>query len=568
MVQLQAYKNLAVCLFFILISFTVYFNSLNNAFLLDDKPLIVKNKYIKNVSLLPELFKTDIFCFGSQNIKGRVFYYRPLTMLSYSLDYLFWNLKPAGYRLTNIILHSLNSFILFLLISFIFKDKNLALLASTLFCIHPIQVSLVGYITGRGDLLEKFFVLSSLLFWIRSIVLRKKIYYIGSLFLFVCALFSREGALLLPFLIILCAAFLGIDKKKAAVFLTPYILISAAYFLFRSRFLPCEKFGFFDAFSLKNISGFILLAQKYFGQLVLPIGLRPPFLLNNFILDLFFIFLSVIIFAYSLIKALVYKEKIFIFGVIFYFLCLAPVVNLVDHVAYYGSILSEHYVYLASLGMFFFISYIIVKTAKSFNKAVKAYAAALILFYMSLTVMNNTYYKNEIIFFNHILDVDKEHSFVRVNLGFSYSENRMYDLAEKQAELLLAKEPDSWDAYLLLGNIYKMKREFNKAIRYYKKAVEFNPVGVEGYLSLGVTLDEAGYIADAETVFKLGISKIPDSVELMRCLGVFYGNKGEFNKAITVWQRALDLDPDNIAIANNIEMAKKFSKYIYKYKNE
>lgn len=561
MMQLQANKSLAVCLFFILISFTVYFNSLNNSFLLDDNFFIIKNKYIKNISLLPKVFKTDIFYFESRDLSSRVLYYRPLTALSYSLDYLFWNLKPAGYRLTNIILHGLNSFILFSLVSFIFKEKVIALLASAFFCIHPIQTSLVGYITGRGDLLEKFFMLLSLLFSIRYITFQKRVYYAGSLFLFVCALFSREGALLLPFLVIMCAALLGIDKKKAAVFLTPYILISALYLFFRSRFLPCGKFGIIDTFSLKNIFGFILLAQKYAEQLILPAGLRPLFFLDNAFSSFLFIFLSVIIFSYSLIKALIYKERIFIFAVVFYFLCLAPTINLVNHIFYFGSILSEHYVYLASIGMFISISYIIVKTAKPFNKAVKACAAVLFLFYASLTVINNTYYKNEITFFNHILDVDKKHSFVRVNLGVSYLEKGLYELAAKQAKLVLAEEPNCWSAYLLLGNVYKKKQEPDKAILYFKKAVEFNPVGVEAYLSLGATLAASGYTADAERVLTLAMSKIPDSVELMRYLGVFYKNKGEFNKAIAVWQRALDLEPDNRIIINNIEIVNKLLKH-------
>ena len=41
--------------------------------------------------------------------------YQPVSWLTYGLDYLVWGMKPFGYHLTNIILHSLNAFVFCLL---------------------------------------------------------------------------------------------------------------------------------------------------------------------------------------------------------------------------------------------------------------------------------------------------------------------------------------------------------------------------------------------------------------------------------------------------------------------
>ncbi len=563
MQELKINLNLVTCLFFLLLSCLIYFNALNNSFVLDDNFLIVKNAYIKNISLIPRLFKTDIFYFGSRGLSPANLYYRPLQELSYSVDYFFWKLNPLGYRLTNILFHSLNSFILFLLISLIFKDKALALLTSILFCIHPIQVSLVAYITGRGQLLETFFMLLSLFCAVRYFMYQKKPYYMASLLLFVCALFSREGAVLLPLFVIICALFLSIDKKKILIYLIPYALIGLSYFVLRSRFMPCSKCNFVNILSWGKISGFIWLTQEYLSQLILPAGLRILYFGNGILLRQVLLFLSFVITAYCLIKAAVFKKKIFLFAIILYFIGLIPTVNLIDHIGYFGTILSEHYVYFSSIGLFIIIAYLIIQLSYRFNKLAKACIVVCFSFYICLTIVNNTNYKDEMAFYNHILNVDKQHSFVRVNLGNAYYTNKMYDKAIEQAKFTLAAEPDSWDAYLLLGNIFKARGDIRKAIGFYKKTIAFNSVGVEGYLALGITLAESDYTKEAETVLRDALIRFPDSVDIMRNLGALYGNTGKLEEAIKIWQQALILEPDDKIIKDNIHIAKELLKRNY-----
>lgn len=563
MQELKINLNLVTSLFFLLLSFLIYFNALNNSFVLDDNFLIVKNAYIKNISLIPRLFKTDIFYFSSHDLSPANLYYRPLQELSYSADYFFWKLNPLGYHLTNILLHGLNSFILFLLISLIFKDKVLALLASILFCIHPIQVSVAGYITGRGQLLETFFMLLSLFCVVSYFMYQKKFHYILSLLLFVCALFSREGAVLLPLFVIICALFLSVDKKKILIYLIPYALIGLSYFVLRSRFMPCSKCNFANILSLGKISSFIWLTQEYLGQLILPAGLRTLFFRNDIFLKHVLLFLSFVITVYCLVKSLVFKKRIFMFAIILYFIGLIPTINLIDHISYFGTILCEHYVYFASIGLFIIIAYLIIQLSYRFNKLAKACVVACFSFYICLTIVNNANYKDEMTFYNHILSVDKQRSFVRVNLGNVYYSNKMYDKAIEQAKLMLAAEPGSWDAYLLLGNIFKAKGDIRKAIEFYKKTIAFNPVGVEGYLSLGITLAESDYNKEAETVLRGALIKFPDSTDIMRNLGALYANTGELEKAIKVWQQALILNPDDKIIKNNIRIAKELLKRNY-----
>lgn len=556
--------NIIFCLIFVALSLLCYSNALNNAFILDDDFLISNNPYVKDLTLAPKLFGVDIFHFKNRDLSIPNLYYRPLQMLSYSFDYLFFKLNVYGYHLTNVLLHSLNCFVLFLLLGLIFKDKILAFLTSAIFCIHPIQVSVVAYITGRGSILETTFMLLSLFFVVKYFLLEKKAYYAFSLLFFILALFTREWAVLLPIFVAICAFFLQIERKKIFIYVLPFWLIVGAYIVFRLFFMPCSKCTLMNLFSLMKIKDFIFLSQDYLSQLIFPVGLRSLFFGNaTLFIKTALIFLAWLITIACLAGAIIFKKKTLVFGLLFYFVGLLPAINLIDHIDYFGVILSEHYLYLSCIGIFFILANALIFLEKRIGISVKVLVAMFFLFYMCLTILNNNYYKEQIVFYRHILSVEKNHSFVRVNLGNAYFQKNMFDQAIKEAQATLSLEPDAWDAYLLLGNAFKGKGQIEQAIKFYRKTIQFNPVGIQGYLNLGITLAEAEDLAGAESVFKDVLIRFPDSIELRWNLGALYGNTGNFKKAILVWQEGLVLDPNDKRLRDNISYANELEKKVY-----
>ena len=64
--------------------------------------------------------------------------YAPVHMLSYMFDHVIWGLKPVGYILHNVLLNSLNGFLLYLVLKG-FRCKSFAALCSVLvFTLHPV----------------------------------------------------------------------------------------------------------------------------------------------------------------------------------------------------------------------------------------------------------------------------------------------------------------------------------------------------------------------------------------------------------------------------------------------
>lgn len=78
--------------------------------------------------------------------------YRPLTVLTFRLNYLFSELSAASYHLLNVVLHAVVC-VLFLRVCRLFLDKTSSLVAALLFAVHPIHTEAVSvHFQGGGKL--------------------------------------------------------------------------------------------------------------------------------------------------------------------------------------------------------------------------------------------------------------------------------------------------------------------------------------------------------------------------------------------------------------------------------
>jgi 4-amino-4-deoxy-L-arabinose transferase-like glycosyltransferase len=144
-------------------------------------------------------------------------FFRPLFIWSYVIDSRIWGTHPFGYHLTNVILHALNSFLVFRLGRKLFCDlepatrNRIAAGAAALFLLHPSHTEAVVWISGRADLFATFFVLSSLLSYLAFANKSRKSYLVLSLACFALALLAKESAVCLPFLVLV----IGVSSKRA-----------------------------------------------------------------------------------------------------------------------------------------------------------------------------------------------------------------------------------------------------------------------------------------------------------------------------------------------------------------
>ena len=211
-----------------LLSFFLLLPLLGYGFLSDDFPLIVANPRLQSWSLFFQNLLTPFFSFPTN---PQLHYWRPTTLLSYALELRLWGGSPWGFHLTNILLHTANTLLLYLLLKRFRPEGPLPWTASLLFLLHPAHGENIAWISGRTDLLAFLFLALSLLFRLEYEE-RKRGLSISLLF-FTLALLSKEAALL--FLPLLFLLFPSKGLKNRLLLLLPYLSLLPLYLFLHQK---------------------------------------------------------------------------------------------------------------------------------------------------------------------------------------------------------------------------------------------------------------------------------------------------------------------------------------------
>lgn len=124
-----------------------YVSALDCGFVWDDKPVVLEDARVREVSRWPEIATRP---YGSDVVRDPL--YRPVTVFSYALDHAIWGASPRAFHATSMLLHAVTCVLLLLLFRRIVEPLP-ATLAALLFAVHPVHVEAVTWITGRSDLL-------------------------------------------------------------------------------------------------------------------------------------------------------------------------------------------------------------------------------------------------------------------------------------------------------------------------------------------------------------------------------------------------------------------------------
>ena len=166
----------------------LYWNTLGHEFVHDDLTLIQQNRTVT------ELRWGDIF-------SHRV--YRPVRTLTYALNYWAGGLDPTGYHLFNLLLHALNSILVYWLFRAVTGRRTLAVAGALLFAAHPVQTAAVAYVSGRKDLLAAFFILAGCLSFLSYRDSGRRRHLLLCLACLVLGVLAKELVIVLPALLLL-----------------------------------------------------------------------------------------------------------------------------------------------------------------------------------------------------------------------------------------------------------------------------------------------------------------------------------------------------------------------------
>jgi|GEM_PF-2891585 len=260
----------------ILITFNLllYKEYLNHYFINPDTLTLIDTSRISSFQDFIRIFNAPLGHKTSftQNVK----YYRPISELSFSLDYAIWGLQPIGYNLTNLILHISVSILAFFLACRLVKGNILIpFLGAFIFSIHPVLLENIIHTAYRQDILASFFLLLSFIFFQNHQKMKKPILSIFfSLLFYLLALGSKEFAVIFPFILLGYLFLFERERSKSEIF-----KIFSLYFLLSIIFIILRKITLSGTVNISIDKSFVLdtsILRFFYSTAYFPVDLLYP----------------------------------------------------------------------------------------------------------------------------------------------------------------------------------------------------------------------------------------------------------------------------------------------------
>ena len=221
--------------FLFLFSCVLYANTLGHQYAFDDSIVITENPYTQaGISGIPKLLTSDFFegIYGYQTdlAGGR---YRPLSLMSFAVEYQFFGMNPMIGHLFNIVYYGLVLLMLFLVLEQWFgKESIVPFLASLIFLVHPLHTEVVANIKSRDEILGFLFLLLSLYYLFRNDGVKNLV--LSALFYFVSLLAKETGITYVVIFPLVLYVFRNENINSALKKTAPLTVVALVYFMVRT----------------------------------------------------------------------------------------------------------------------------------------------------------------------------------------------------------------------------------------------------------------------------------------------------------------------------------------------
>ncbi len=576
-----------------------FWNILPGEFVADDEHTIVQQNLIKSLAFIPNLFTTSLW---NTSFSQQLGLYRPLTALTYAFNYALGDLNPFGYHLFNLILHSLNSAIIYWLTYRYTKLHLLALFTSILFTIHPVHTEAISNISGRPELLTAFFFLLAWSFYCLS--KENSRYYFLSLFCYFCSMLAKESGITLLgvlFLSDLCENFSNFSSQIKQLYTKyfGYLVVILIYLSARVAVLKDIGVGktwlfwrdiAFSSRIYTTSTAFI----KYFQLLIWPVDLVGDYDFSQIpqitTLNATAIVASSIIIAIFLIGCFSLKRnKLIAFAILFFFITISVVSNIIVPI---GVFIAERLLYLPSISVCL-LAALALHWLYNKNAALKYFSLALLLAIISVSAikihnrnidwLSNANYINSIVRVapNNMKGLCAKASMDLGEKNFLAAEQKAkqaielfpkkatpkgllahiyylqgrYDealpLLKTAISLFPSNDPTQAYLYVDLARIYNSRKEHKLAIDAFSQAINLSVIP-DAYLhqELAVVYFQSGNLLEAQNQLEKALTIKPQFAEAQYNLGIVLSSLNKPQEAIERFRFAVEAEPTNVTAHN------------------
>ncbi len=596
-------NSISIAIVLAAVTFAVYTPALKYGFVnFDDNDYVYENRHV-----LSGLNKDSIiWAFTKIHANN----YHPITWLSHMLDVEVFKDRVWGHHLTNIMLHVLNSVLLFWVFLQMTGRKWAGAFVAALFALHPLHVESVAWISERKDVLSTFFWMLTMLAYVYYVQRKSARWYMAAIVLCAMGLLAKPMVVTLPCVLVLMdywplnRLFAKTEQFSDEVSPSPSI-----------KRIILEKVPFFlMAFTLSAVT---FIVQRVTGAMaslhLVPLWARfanMPIAYSGYIikmlwpaqLSVLYIHPSRLIsMTHSIIAAAVlipitaavvyYGRRIkwLMFGWFWYLGTLVPVIGLVQVGNQY---MADRYTYIPLIGLFVIaawgVPYLFDFVGR--RKIIFSTAALAVLMALSVrTVAQVRVWQNGLTLFKNAIDVDPENYIAHYHYGQSLRDAGRLDEAFRHYEIAIKYHPGYADAYVELGGVVHEQGQFEKALTYFESALKIKPHLFGALANMGLALSKMGRYDEAAVYLDRASQVAPDNMiiyqsmadnealagryesakkycrilldagfedpKLLTNYGFSLVQTGEPQKAVEIYRRAIELEPNYLSAYNNLGFA-------------
>jgi Flp pilus assembly protein TadD len=491
----------------------VYWPALRGQFVWDDAVLVAKNPLATGeLGLRSIWFQTDF----------------PLSLVAFRVQWLLWGNRPAGYHAVNLLLHAMNSVLLWRLL------RRLAIpgawLASVLFAVHPVCVASAAWISEQKNTLSMVFYLLSIQWYLifedaqdSGPGMRATRWYWLSLGAFLVALFSKTSTVMLPVVLLGCAWWRRGRMTRHDFLRTGPFFVLALVFGCLTIWFQAHQAINTDTVQTEGFWGRLAGAGEafwfYLGKGVLPVKLNliyPRWQIDS---------TAAVSYVPTLLAGALFAlcwryrggwGRPALFGLGCFAVTLFPVLGFFDMSFLMLSRVSDHFEYLplASLAGLFAAALHRLLAPRHLRVA----GIAVVLALSALT----------------------------------FQRARVFAAGETLWRDTLEKNPKAWAAQNNLGCVLAEQGKYDQAIDCFRASLRLNPRGAIARCNLGKALYPRGRPAEADVQFKTALKLKPGSAEIREAYASFLWAHGNLREAASQLRSAVQLRP---AMETRLELA-------------
>jgi protein O-mannosyl-transferase len=517
-----------------------YSNSLWGPFLFDDISNVVENASIRTpATWLQPPHDSGV---GS----------RPLLNATFGLNYKLHGLETCGYHITNVLIHGTCALLLYGVVRLIMErtpgtayPRLVALTASIIWAVHPLNTATVSYISQRSEGLMGMLYLLAFYSFLRGITAgQRRGWFVLSVFACWFALLVKEVAVTAPI------AVLAYDSLFVVHGLANALRSRPRYYcgLFGSWAVACFSVLTLQSRGVSGSSGVSWLSYalteseavlRYLQLTVFPAPLvfdygvqfrDPGFATATLVCG--------VLVAVSFTIVVFRKHRLAGFALCVFFLLLAPSSSVVPVVL---QPIAENRVYLPSAML------VSVVCAASFQalglRALKFLTLISIVFAFG-THMRNRDYQSELAIWSDTAKKRPENARAHNSLGYAFMRSGDYASARREYEWALRLKPQFMKAHYNLGSLFLATGETDAAIQELAVAVELAPAYPDAYNNLALAFQRQGKLPEARAILERGCLLAPERYEFYFNLGNILLASGLLEQATQQFTEVLRLNPN------------------------